>query len=113
VLHQSIPYSVAVNRVEQEDRFRRSPSEEPIPAVALIATGHSSDSLAALINGKWVILRVPYPNGLEALRKLPTFRRKRYFAAHSSLKKVSIGHSQCAVSNEPYHQCLGRPHYYR
>jgi hypothetical protein len=31
-----------------------------------IATGNSSDSLLALVNGKWVILRVPYPLGFFA-----------------------------------------------
>lgn len=31
-----------------------------------IATGNSSDSLLALVNGKWVILRVPYPMGFFA-----------------------------------------------
>ena len=31
-----------------------------------IITGNSSDSLAALVNGKWVILRVPYPMGFFA-----------------------------------------------
>ena len=28
-----------------------------------IVTGNSSDSLLALVTGKWVILRVPYPLG--------------------------------------------------
>jgi hypothetical protein len=31
-----------------------------------IATGNSSDSLLALVNGKWVVLRVPYPMGFFA-----------------------------------------------
>jgi hypothetical protein len=31
-----------------------------------IVTGNSSDSLIALVNGKWVILRVPYPLGFFA-----------------------------------------------
>ncbi|MEO8593296.1 MAG: carboxypeptidase-like regulatory domain-containing protein [Candidatus Solibacter sp.] len=31
-----------------------------------IITGNSSDSLIALVNGKWVILRVPYPLGFFA-----------------------------------------------
>jgi hypothetical protein len=31
-----------------------------------IATGNDSDSLLALVNGKWVILRVPYPIGFFA-----------------------------------------------
>jgi len=31
-----------------------------------IATGNSSDSLLALVNGKWVVLRVPYPLGFFA-----------------------------------------------
>jgi hypothetical protein len=31
-----------------------------------IITGNSSDSLAALVNGKWVVLRVPYPMGFFA-----------------------------------------------
>jgi hypothetical protein len=31
-----------------------------------IITGNSSDSLAALVNGKWVVLRVPYPLGFFA-----------------------------------------------
>ncbi len=31
-----------------------------------IVTGNSSDSLVALVNGKWVILRVPYPLGFFA-----------------------------------------------
>jgi hypothetical protein len=31
-----------------------------------IATGNDSDSLLALVNGKWVILRVPYPTGFFA-----------------------------------------------
>jgi hypothetical protein len=31
-----------------------------------IATGNSSDSLIALVNGKWVIMRVPYPLGFFA-----------------------------------------------
>jgi hypothetical protein len=31
-----------------------------------IATGNSSDSLLALVNGKWVVMRVPYPLGFFA-----------------------------------------------
>ena len=31
-----------------------------------IITGNSSDSLLALVNGKWVVLRVPYPMGFFA-----------------------------------------------
>jgi len=31
-----------------------------------IATGNESDSLAALVNGKWVVMRVPYPLGYFA-----------------------------------------------
>jgi hypothetical protein len=31
-----------------------------------IVTGNSSDSLVALVNGKWVIMRVPYPLGFFA-----------------------------------------------
>jgi hypothetical protein len=31
-----------------------------------IATGNSSDSLLALVNGRWVVLRVPYPLGFFA-----------------------------------------------
>jgi len=31
-----------------------------------IATGNSSDSLVALVNGKWVVMRVPYPLGFFA-----------------------------------------------
>ncbi len=31
-----------------------------------IATGNESDSLAALVNGKWVVMRVPYPIGYFA-----------------------------------------------
>ena len=31
-----------------------------------IVTGNSSDSLIALVNGKWVVLRVPYPLGFFA-----------------------------------------------
>jgi hypothetical protein len=31
-----------------------------------VATGNDSDSLLALVNGKWVILRVPYPIGFFA-----------------------------------------------
>ena len=31
-----------------------------------IATGNESDSLAALVNGKWIVLRVPYPLGYFA-----------------------------------------------
>lgn len=31
-----------------------------------IATGNGSDSLLALVNGKWVVLRVPYPIGFFA-----------------------------------------------
>jgi hypothetical protein len=31
-----------------------------------IVTGNSSDSLAALVNGKWVVMRVPYPLGFFA-----------------------------------------------
>ena len=31
-----------------------------------IATGNGSDSLLALVNGKWVVLRVPYPLGFFA-----------------------------------------------
>ncbi len=31
-----------------------------------IATGNNSDSLLALVNGKWVVLRVPYPLGFYA-----------------------------------------------
>ena len=31
-----------------------------------IATGNSSDSLLALVNGKWAVLRVPYPLGFFA-----------------------------------------------
>ena len=31
-----------------------------------IATGNGSDSLLALVNGKWVVLRVPYPMGFFA-----------------------------------------------
>jgi hypothetical protein len=31
-----------------------------------IITGNSSDSLVALVNGKWVVLRVPYPMGFFA-----------------------------------------------
>ena len=31
-----------------------------------IATGNQSDSLAALVNGKWVVMRVPYPIGYFA-----------------------------------------------
>ena len=31
-----------------------------------ILTGNQSDSLIALVNGKWVVLRVPYPNGFYA-----------------------------------------------
>jgi hypothetical protein len=31
-----------------------------------IATGNGSDSLLALVNGKWVIMRVPYPLGFYA-----------------------------------------------
>jgi hypothetical protein len=31
-----------------------------------IATGNSSDSLIALVNGKWVVMRVPYPLGFFA-----------------------------------------------
>jgi hypothetical protein len=31
-----------------------------------IATGNESDSLAALVNGKWVVMRVPYPMGYFA-----------------------------------------------
>ena len=31
-----------------------------------IVTGNSSDSLIALVNGKWVVMRVPYPLGFFA-----------------------------------------------
>ncbi len=31
-----------------------------------IATGNESDSLSALVNGKWVVMRVPYPIGYFA-----------------------------------------------
>jgi hypothetical protein len=31
-----------------------------------VATGNGSDSLLALVNGKWVVLRVPYPMGFFA-----------------------------------------------
>jgi hypothetical protein len=31
-----------------------------------VATGNGSDSLLALVNGKWVVLRVPYPLGFFA-----------------------------------------------
>jgi len=31
-----------------------------------IATGNESDSLSALVNGKWVVMRVPYPLGYFA-----------------------------------------------
>ncbi len=31
-----------------------------------IITGNSSDSLIALVNGKWVVMRVPYPLGFFA-----------------------------------------------
>jgi hypothetical protein len=31
-----------------------------------IATGNESDSLAAIVNGKWVVMRVPYPIGYFA-----------------------------------------------
>jgi hypothetical protein len=31
-----------------------------------IATGNNSDSLLALVNGKWVVMRVPYPLGFYA-----------------------------------------------
>ena len=31
-----------------------------------IATGNGSDSLLALLNGKWVVMRVPYPLGFFA-----------------------------------------------
>jgi len=44
------------------DQFNSSGLGENTP----IATGNESDALLALQNGKWVVMRVPYPMGFYA-----------------------------------------------
>ncbi len=52
----SLPYYVWV------DRFDTFGLGKNVP----IATGNTNDSLLALVNGKFVVLRVPYPMGFFA-----------------------------------------------
>jgi hypothetical protein len=55
----TIPLFVSCTEIDQHNTLRLGPD---VP----ISTGNENDALLALVDGKWVVLRVPYPLSLHA-----------------------------------------------